>query len=62
MPTPTGVFKAAQPPGHRISTLNSYEKLYQKEGATMKQCKRHLTDREVFWLALVAAAVAWLLL
>ena len=33
-----------------------------KEGATMKQCKRHLTDREVFWLALVAAAVAWLLL
>ena len=28
----------------------------------MKQCKRHLTDREVFWLAMAAAAVAWLLL
>lgn len=33
-----------------------------KEDATMKQSKRHLTDREVFWLAMVAAAVAWLLL
>lgn len=44
----------------KLSTL--MKNSTKKEGATMKQCKRHLTDREVFWLAMAAAAVAWLLL
>ena len=44
----------------KLSTL--MKNSTKKEDATMKQSKRHLTDREVFWLAMAAAAVAWLLL